>query len=755
MTKFIIKLAVSILLISAYGRVAFSADYFPLNTGDVRYVDRIPEIIGQIDTINTVPYFRVYSGERYSHYCRKTPEGKVYRKFAEKDEVLVYDLEADVGASWKCILYQLEYTVTLVSKTNTIQTAFGVYTDCYSYLFTASNAFDADYMDYLAPDIGLVQISSNWGIAGPLIKTRINGQAIPANPPSAKIIRTLPSVGVYNVPVDSYIKAFFSFDIKPTTVSSETFRITSKKEGIIKGTFGQGDSSSNDIITFFPEKPLPYDDQIEVTLMTGIRDYCNDPLSETYSFSFSTELVKQDTTLFNEAAQSIFTDLQWGDFDWGDCGNDGDQDLIIFGNEGNIGHVEWFENKDGLFEKHDLGIMDVQPDYGYGRNCIRWVDYNNDRFLDFVVAGMDSSRKSRTLFYRGSSDGFIRDSIELPFGYASMDWYDFNGDGSQDLLISGMSKTIHPRTAVYRNDSGYFTMLDNSIFPGDISEIVQWVDLNSDGKKDILALGGQLFNSGLYLNSNGSFVKQEIQSSDDSEIGRLYYGDVSDIDKDGDIDLIIGPYLLKQEKDSFQTIMLDKYYTGAIPKFCDLDYDGYADLLIAGEKRDPVGRNRGYIQVFKNQKGTLSLYKEINLGRDFFIFSGKWVDVNNDGRLDLSLFSDAGFLILYSAKDIITSVESPSVSKMQQFRINSYPNPFNPSTTIEFTLPAPGKANLVIYDIMGRKVRELVSGQLPAGSRSVLWDGHDDSGKLISSGVYFARLSMGKNTAVRKMLMMK
>jgi hypothetical protein len=87
--------------------------------------------------------------------------------------------------------------------------------------------------------------------------------------------------------------------------------------------------------------------------------------------------------------------------------------------------------------------------------------------------------------------------------------------------------------------------------------------------------------------------------------------------------------------------------------------------------------------------------------------------------------------------------------------ITNFPNPFNPSTTIEFTLPSSGKANLVIYDIMGHKVRELISGQVSAGIRSVLWDGRDGSGRSVSSGVYFARLTVGKSFAVKKMLMMK
>lgn len=84
-----------------------------------------------------------------------------------------------------------------------------------------------------------------------------------------------------------------------------------------------------------------------------------------------------------------------------------------------------------------------------------------------------------------------------------------------------------------------------------------------------------------------------------------------------------------------------------------------------------------------------------------------------------------------------------------------FPNPFNPSTTIKFTLSAPGKVNLIVYDITGRKVRELLSGQVSARIHNVQWDGRDASGRAVSSGVYFARLTTGKDIAVRKMLMMK
>lgn len=83
------------------------------------------------------------------------------------------------------------------------------------------------------------------------------------------------------------------------------------------------------------------------------------------------------------------------------------------------------------------------------------------------------------------------------------------------------------------------------------------------------------------------------------------------------------------------------------------------------------------------------------------------------------------------------------------------PNPFNPSTTISFILPQPGAVNLSVYSITGQKVRTLVSGKLPAGAHSASWDGRDDSGRPVSSGVYLLRLKAGNMTATGRMLLMK
>jgi len=84
------------------------------------------------------------------------------------------------------------------------------------------------------------------------------------------------------------------------------------------------------------------------------------------------------------------------------------------------------------------------------------------------------------------------------------------------------------------------------------------------------------------------------------------------------------------------------------------------------------------------------------------------------------------------------------------------PNPFNPSTTIRFEIDAPvapAEVDLAVYSLRGKRVRTLVSGALEAGTHAVYWDGTDDGGISLPSGVYLYRIDVGSATSTRKMLM--
>jgi len=87
--------------------------------------------------------------------------------------------------------------------------------------------------------------------------------------------------------------------------------------------------------------------------------------------------------------------------------------------------------------------------------------------------------------------------------------------------------------------------------------------------------------------------------------------------------------------------------------------------------------------------------------------------------------------------------------------LTNYPNPFNPSTTIYFSLERACDVDLTVYDVLGRKVTCLHSGGLPAGKHEFLWDGTNADRQHVSSGMYFYRLRMGEQTVNRKMMLIK
>jgi flagellar hook assembly protein FlgD len=83
------------------------------------------------------------------------------------------------------------------------------------------------------------------------------------------------------------------------------------------------------------------------------------------------------------------------------------------------------------------------------------------------------------------------------------------------------------------------------------------------------------------------------------------------------------------------------------------------------------------------------------------------------------------------------------------------PNPFNPTTTISYTIPEKANVSLKIYNNVGQLVKTLIDDTQEAGTMSVVWDGKDDRGQTVSSGLYYYRLVSGNFVASRKMLVLK
>jgi hypothetical protein len=88
-------------------------------------------------------------------------------------------------------------------------------------------------------------------------------------------------------------------------------------------------------------------------------------------------------------------------------------------------------------------------------------------------------------------------------------------------------------------------------------------------------------------------------------------------------------------------------------------------------------------------------------------------------------------------------------------RLSAYPNPFNPETTVHYTIPRGGRVEVAVHDVRGARVALLVDTSKPAGSYSVRWNGRDGRGGPVASGVYFASVTFGDDTQSYKMVLTK
>ncbi len=129
--------------------------------------------------------------------------------------------------------------------------------------------------------------------------------------------------------------------------------------------------------------------------------------------------------------------------------------------------------------------------------------------------------------------------------------------------------------------------------------------------------------------------------------------------------------------------------------------------------------------------------------------------IEEDGRIDRHApFShDAGYFD--DSYNPPTAIEDDAIAPTKTSLLRSYPNPFNAVTTIEFSLPTSMDISLELFDLQGRHVATLANGYYIAGEHAVIWDGVNDSGHAVASGVYLARLSTAEATITRNVVLLK
>ncbi|MBU0561803.1 MAG: T9SS type A sorting domain-containing protein [Bacteroidetes bacterium] len=127
----------------------------------------------------------------------------------------------------------------------------------------------------------------------------------------------------------------------------------------------------------------------------------------------------------------------------------------------------------------------------------------------------------------------------------------------------------------------------------------------------------------------------------------------------------------------------------------------------------------------------------------------------NDGSIRLYPISNIKDIAFSST---ITSVEEQRLIQqvISSFKLHqNYPNPFNPNTTIEYTIPSFGQVEINIFDIQGGVVRSLEKSQKHPGNHIVIWDGRNNNGTSVASGIYFCHVQYNGKMLTKKLALIK
>ncbi|HNS74304.1 MAG TPA: FlgD immunoglobulin-like domain containing protein, partial [bacterium] len=130
-----------------------------------------------------------------------------------------------------------------------------------------------------------------------------------------------------------------------------------------------------------------------------------------------------------------------------------------------------------------------------------------------------------------------------------------------------------------------------------------------------------------------------------------------------------------------------------------------------------------------------------------------WTGWGNTGNSeDWKRPATFGFLQVVGGPTAVeTEAQQPLVFELK----NNYPNPFNPVTTINYQVARSTQVRIAVYDLLGKEVATLVDGRMAAGAHVITWNGRNNAGQSVSSGVYFCRMVSPEYTHILKMTLLK
>ncbi len=474
----------------------------------------------------------------------------------------------------------------------------------------------------------------------------------------------------------------------------------------------------------------------------------------------------------------------------GDYNNDGFDDIVL-GLPAKHPYLNWDGKAYIIFghspfpdtlrletpNQHVTAIYGVAGSSGWLGTAMTSGDINGNNYDELIIGApaFDPGGRVYIIYGRDSfpEDIYLNTFQDSITRIIDPDWYqasgkgldceDVDNDGCDDLLIGSPGEASGYRRGKAR------LLFGASSYPDTI-----WISNSTVSMKVFYGEydNGHLGRRVAISNIDGRNFKDLVLSSHSADpLGCIDCGEIYVIYGSGSLPDTI--YVSSTDVPMTRIIgMGTKQKYGTAMTCGDVTGDNYDDIIIGSIPDDYILADRAKVTVvygayhlpdtiFVDSDTSISVFIAEERPGDFGRSLGTG-DFDEDGVLDLLIGAyhasplgrnGAGKTYLVYGIDSLTGIPlppTPSFSLMQ-----NYPNPFSTSTTIEYSLPNSAPVTLTVYNILGQRVAKIIEPMQSKGPHSIVWNGRDEKGKKVASGIYFYRVRAGAFSATKKMILLR